>query len=875
MIKKITFEIDDCIKDFTAVNSLICDKLLESVPPVALYDLKETNQDSHLLVVRLSCLFRSVIHISWLINCLATSLRAACQRGIDLGANLGREREWKKEIESKSFEDLVGRISLLHRSSLFEVCRIRTEDGFDSRDEVRGRASDRPLVYKIRVVCQEGAIVRNGIEIDRCESVGNVEMGEIIYAYDRCVNSSGVLRYRTSMGWISELTRGHARENITEILDVTVGTGIIVDTISKRIESCPTDLRSLGATILSRLHSSVLQLLSSFGKIILSGIRLPQRSLTFQQNAVASHIVSATKILSSNLRAGFDYVSISCKTKIGGRDIDTEDTTLVEDAAKCMYLGTQLNALHSSLCEDKREEHRRMFNVPLLVNLLVGDGWRDGVIPISAESIDELSTQPEPQIMLAIRFVLTHSLRDMAFFAVKEGDHEQRMSRAVASSLPPTLSLLQRLISRPILVESQIATMLAKMKESDFAQMISNLPEDSIAMAKFKPAQFASALHMKLAKITFDFWSDDRFAYVPCHVMHPWFQYIGDVIRSLEEAGKVSNRAPTNATVIASNIERVSLGEMLRGVQDPFIRSRLLSSREETQEPFVPSEESISQVRRTLLRELSPLLFVSNCLTTSTPLLPSWLCIAKLIHKTQKKLSEMGFGRDHAIEALESVRSNRVDVAMEYALLNPPSSPATLERTRAARERRRLEQERRISDERMSLTHEQANIDDSVEVNQKSESPHPGDDQKEVEEKMAARAADFLKTVVGKEETPCSLIKICLDIIEGSSKGSAYSDSATKFSMLDKQGVIIVVSNFLLDIVSAHPTLESSIGCEVLQRLKFCLEDPRRISEGNTKPPSHCRVKSGCSRSFAALVHTSVIIFRAVPKSRPLVLRHG
>jgi hypothetical protein len=66
----------------------------------------------------------------------------------------------------------------------------------------------------------------------------------------------------------------------------------------------------------------------------------------------------------------------------------------------------------------------------------------------------------------------------------------------------------------------------------------------------------------------------------------------------------------------------------------------------------------------------------------------------KCITLSNKKiqLSEMGFGRDHAVEALENVGSNRVDVAMEYALLHPPSSPATLEQTR---ERRRLDQRRR------------------------------------------------------------------------------------------------------------------------------------------------------------------------------------
>jgi hypothetical protein len=245
----------------------------------------------------------------------------------------------------------------------------------------------------------------------------------------------------------------------------------------------------------------------------------------------------------------------------------------------------------------------------------------------------------------------------------------------------------------------------------------------------------------------------------------------------------------------------------------------------------------------------------------------------------------MGFGRDHAVEALENVRSNRVDVAMEYALHNPPSSPATLERTRAAREQLRLEQGRRNGAERQSLSHGQPNILVANEVSQESETPQPGDDenfkpksstadesnlimQKDVEEKMAARASDLLKKALD------SLTKISLDIIEGSSRGRAFSDSASKSLLLDKRGVVIVISNFLLDCAHMTPTLELSIGSEVLRRLKFCLEDPRRLSEGNIKPPSHCRVKSGCT-SFAALLTLSVIIFRAVPKLRPLVLRNG
>ena len=81
---------------------------------------------------------------------------------------------------------------------------------------------------------------------------------------DRCINSCGVLRYRTSRGWISELTRDQGRENIAEILDVTVRTSppppmaedCATEVTRKRIECGVPDLRSVGASIMARLHQS-------------------------------------------------------------------------------------------------------------------------------------------------------------------------------------------------------------------------------------------------------------------------------------------------------------------------------------------------------------------------------------------------------------------------------------------------------------------------------------------------------------------------------------------------------------------------------------------------------------------------------------------
>eukprot|EP00957_Ditylum_brightwellii_P035745 2709992-Ditylum_brightwellii.AAC.1 len=57
--------------------------------------------------------------------------------------------------------------------------------------------------------------------------------------------------------------------------------------------------------------------------------------------------------------------------------------------------------------------------------------------------------------------------------------------------------------------------------------------------------------------------------------------------------------------------------------------------------------------------------------------------------ETISRLTEMGFSREHALEALETTESNRVEIAMEYALAHPPPSPTAIERRRAAREERR------------------------------------------------------------------------------------------------------------------------------------------------------------------------------------------
>ena len=147
------------------------------------------------------------------------------------------------------------------------------------------------------------------------------------------------------------------------------------------------------------------------------------------------------------------------------------------------------------------------------------------------------TSESEPQMIAAICFVLKHSLCDMAYSAAQQGGASsedklphlsQQMSRAVASSLPPTLSLLQKLISHSLLLESQLAITVT---------------------IKYNASQFARALHMKLANIMYEFWSDEQITHMPSHslaaiislmVIFPWLQYFTDVVPNLEEAWKVT-----------------------------------------------------------------------------------------------------------------------------------------------------------------------------------------------------------------------------------------------------------------------------------------------------------------------------------------------
>ncbi len=133
------------------------------------------------------------------------------------------------------------------------------------------------------------------------------------------------------------------------------------------------------------------------------------------------------------------------------------------------------------------------------------------------------------------------------------------------------------------------------------------------------------------------------------------------------------------------------------------------------------------------------------------------------------------------------------------------------------------------------LNTETPTLDDSGnEINSSSNDDTSMKTENDMDKKLASEVEEYLGIM---KESSC---KICLNIIEGCDIREVHDNERWQphDACRDSQGVVIVISNFLLDHCHANPSLESSIGSEILRRLKFCLEDPRRQSKDNFKLPS-------------------------------------
>ncbi|KAG7352855.1 HECT-domain ubiquitin-transferase [Nitzschia inconspicua] len=757
--------------------------------------------------ILLSKYLREIAVVQWLTSILSSTIRACFQRSQESGSGWSRaEREWKKELASPEFQTLFSRLSIFFQSATLEVCRIRTEKGYEEHNLLKGKDSAHGVRYKLRIVCSEGAIVRDGTEIDDCASVGSMEMGEIVEAYDRCINSSGVLRYHTNRGWVSEQTRGHGREPISEVLAVwssPVGQfPPITDTQSKRIEFGVPDLSASAANVLARLQSCHSEIYGALTRVEMQSIRsLSVRSVTFQEETIGHHVSTMLGMVQKEISRGFQRHKVLAASNIVNKNYGV-----------ALYLGSLLNLLQTCLFEEKRD--RRTVNLPMLIPL-VGSLSRTN----SGQEAEDISIEFFG-IFDAIAFIFEVGLNDFQSRSSVSQDTSgvvlpiQRLSRTTASCFPTGISVLRRMLSIPGVTSSPAAVVLGKMKTEEVAVLVgeghasNSQPASSGPSETFSVDQFARKLFAVVSDVVMAPWSDPRFAHAPTHIVHPMATLVSETISILQDSMKVSAPASSSAPRESTS------------VWNPF-RSMLQSMSSGSQavpqnEDFEPSEEAIA------------------------------------------RLMEMGFSRDHAWEAIDSVGSNRVEIAAEYALAHPASSPTTIElrrNERAARRRRLEEQHESVNQEVGTGEGSPAsNIVATSEFMNEDQLPTDKDTPKDTTIEMVSSRVDSWKV-----QGPKVVCEILLSIQPDA--------SASENGDAENEALAVVLSSFILDMYQRYPDSQKEIVKSLLIQVKNHL---KMESEGSDSTWS---VISGHDASLSSLIHCTVIVVRALPKERVLILK--
>lgn len=236
-------------------------------------------------------------------------------------------------------------------------------------------------------------------------------------------------------------------------------------------------------------------------------------------------------------------------------------------------------------------------------------GFLEAIVEVFKFSLKDTKDMAEKATLQAMDTTEEHH-KDGA----KNQEKPLRLGRVVASSLPPTITLVRRLMSR-LLVDSQMDTALTKMQKGDFLQLMC-LPVDVVDgnELEFDANQFTRAFRLEVAKIAMEALGNKHTSQAPAHVLHPLLSMISDVLRCLEEGSKVVMPKPAStATTSSRDTLTLPMGASLRDILPQGRGGQILQAMgilpvalggggpdeeedEEEDPPFEPSEESINQL---------------------------------------------------------------------------------------------------------------------------------------------------------------------------------------------------------------------------------------------------------------------------------------
>jgi len=544
-----------------------------------------------------------------------------------------------------------------------------------------------------------------------------------------------------------------------------------------------------------------------------------------------------------------------------------------------MYLATCLDLLHVCIHDEKK----RLINTLLLTSLFSQSAEAPG-----GDAGLPASKPPTSQFMLSVQFVFDNCLADMHARATT-GKGDGCCSRAVSMSFPIVLLLMQRLTTHTF--NDHVSSALSRIKCDDWKEIggakwcsTQTKHSGSTGVGKFNVQQFSRELHCGLARIVLGALKSDILCGASPHVLHPVLNLVGEVLVVLKSEENPDKNVGI-VGVLKSSAERSS-SSAHRYVSSSEISNRL--------------QASISSIRGQGDRlNLSPLsVFLGGIEPTAGGTLePDESTIIQLI--------EMGFDREHVLEAIEETGSNRVEIAMEYVLTHPPPSAEAIASRRAEREQQRATRDAAVRDaanrevqpapgiERNQgsgsgpspppltegATRNEIDVENDKKVSfKKSESEKQelvkSDAEAEserlqaIENKSAKEAADYLI------ELRSTINSTAFNLIESGGTGVvANSDGSLKYGTGtdDGQGfgdgiseaISVTVSSFLMEICQKDREYRNVVVLEVLRRLKSSII---KVNEGYAVNQNH-------ECSFSSVCHATVLLLRALPRTRHHVLR--
>ena len=226
-----------------------------------------------------------------------------------------------------------------------------------------------PAEYKLRVIGTDGALIREGIEIDGSRIVFVAELGSVIVASERRVNAAGLIRYLTSHGWISEYRRDSNRTPLVELLDLK---GCRVVNPNDKIDELSILLtqREIMCLNMSRLHATLRQVTMLLGK--LAGCGNGSDHLAIVTSSVSPYQLG--QLFGNIVKGFFDATKLkhSADLKTTTRSVTSDATSShdrnmgIDNIFSFRGLALYYGAIAKNIILPSSEDKNGNFNIPVL-----------------------------------------------------------------------------------------------------------------------------------------------------------------------------------------------------------------------------------------------------------------------------------------------------------------------------------------------------------------------------------------------------------------------------------------------------------------------------------------------------------------------------